>query len=475
LSGAQRNALAAAIVAIQGGQLTPPTPQEQIVATMTAMNCFACHRRGDVGGVIRERDPYFTANSPDLGDEGRIPPLLTGVGEKLQADWLQAVLTESAVARPYMDARMPQFGEHNLRDLAVALAKADASDHPLPTVSDSVAEAKKAGFMLVGKEGLTCISCHMFNRQKSLGIQAMDLTLVNQRLRPEWFHRYMLNPAALRPGTRMPQAFIDGKSSKGDVLDGDADRQINALWQYLADGRRAKEPDGLIPQGMELIVGGEAVIYRAFIEGAGTRGIGVGYPAEVNLAFDANAMRPAMIWQGRFIDASRHWTGRGEGFQPPAGDEVRKLVNGAPFAQLADSQQPWPTKTGKQAGYRFRGYRLDEVRRPTFLYDFGNLIIEDFFAGEGEGVERRLVRSIRFLVKEGDQPPGRLYHRAAVQAASIGSDGHGNFRLEQNLTLRFRVGDDAIPFVRQIAGNHELLAPIVFQGGKAELSVSYHW
>jgi hypothetical protein len=423
--------------------------------------------------VTRERDPYFTANSPDLGDEGRIPPLLTGVGDKLQSDWLRAVLVESAVARPYMDARMPQFGEHNLRELGALFAEVDRVEYRLPEVADSPADAKKAGLALVGKEGLTCISCHMFNRHKSLGIQAMDLTLVHQRLRPEWFHRYMLNPAELRPGTRMPQAFINGKSSKVDVFEGDADRQINALWQYLADGRRAKQPEGLIPEGGELIVGGEAVIYRAFIEGAGTRGIGVGYPAEVNLAFDANAMRPAMIWKGRFIDASKHWTGRGEGFQSPAGDDVRKLAEGPPLALLADMQQPWPTKTGKEAGYRFRGYRLDELRRPTFLYQFGKVRIEDSFVGQGEGEERRVVRTVRFTTHDGTPPPANLYQRVAAQGTEIGSNSSG-YRLEENLMLLIGTRGGS-PLVRESDGRHELLVPIEFKEGEAQLTITYDW
>ncbi len=149
-------------------------------------------------------------------------------------------------------------------------------------------------------------------------------------------------------------------STKTDVFEGDADRQINALWQYLSDGRRARQPEGIVPQGLELVVGDEAIIYRAFIDGAGTRGIGVGYPEEVNIAYDANALRPALIWQGRFIDASRHWSGRGDGFQPPAGDDVRRLVEGAPLAILASDNQSWPKENGKHAGYQFRGYRLDE-------------------------------------------------------------------------------------------------------------------
>src|SRR5690606_19088859 len=148
---------------------------------------------------------------------------------------------------------------------------ADAWNETVPKVTDSTEEALEAGRTLVGKEGLSCIACHVFNRQNAMGIQAMDLTLMTQRLRPEWFHKYLLNPAELRPGTRMPQSFLNGKSAKADVMDGDADRQIHALWEYLSQGRKAKQPDGLVAPSMEIVVGGEAIIYRNFIGNAGTR------------------------------------------------------------------------------------------------------------------------------------------------------------------------------------------------------------
>ena len=67
---------------------------------------------------------------------------------------------------------------------------------------------------------------------------------------------------------------------------------------------------------MPLVVKQEPIVYRNFITGAGNRGIGVGYPERAHLAFDANDLRLAMIWQGAFMDARRHWTGRGEGFEP---------------------------------------------------------------------------------------------------------------------------------------------------------------
>ena len=83
---------------------------------------------------------------------------------------------------------------------------------------------------------------------------------------------------------------------------------------------------------------GEASIYRNFINGAGPRAIGVGYHEGVNLAFDANNMRLAMIWQGDFIDGARHWNGRGQGYQPPAGDAVVNLPEGVAIAALESAE-----------------------------------------------------------------------------------------------------------------------------------------
>ena len=76
-----------------------------------------------------------------------------------------------------------------------------------------------------------------------------------------------------------------------------------------------------------------------------------------------------MLWQGAFLNAGRHWTGRGEGFEPPLGDNVLHLPAGVSFAVLAKETDPWPTKSARELGtYKFLGYRLTEDQRPTFMY-----------------------------------------------------------------------------------------------------------
>ena len=58
---------------------------------------------------------------------------------------------------------------------------------------------------------------------------------------------------------------------------------------------------------------------RRSYQGIGKRGIGVGYPGQVNLAFDAEQLRLAMIWKGKFADPAVAWRGQGRGTVRPLG------------------------------------------------------------------------------------------------------------------------------------------------------------
>src|SRR5262249_40428909 len=146
------------------------------------------------------------------------------------------------------------------------------------------------------------------------------------------------------------------------------------------------------------------------IQGAGTRAMGVGYPEKVNLAFDANDLRLSMLWQGGFIDAARHWTDRGAGFEGPLGDNILHLHAGTAFAILARPETAWPTTPAKEQGYRFLGYRLTPDDRPTFLYGFGDIRIEDF-PNPVAGKEPALRRTLKLSA---GQAVDNLYFRAAV-------------------------------------------------------------
>src|SRR5258706_3780250 len=175
----------------------------------------------------------------------------------------------------------------------------------------------------------------------------------------------------------MPSFFPEGKSTRLDILSGNTERQIKGIWAYLSGGKDADPPSGLVQGKMELVATNEPIIYRHFLAGAGSRAIGVGYPEKANLAFDANDLRLAMLWQGSFIDAARHRTGRGEGSVPPLGYNIVRLPPGPEFAVLDSPEAKWPEIAGRKGGYRLRGYTLEQQRRPTFRYSFESFEIED--------------------------------------------------------------------------------------------------
>jgi hypothetical protein len=238
------------------------------------------------------------------------------------------------------------------------------------------------------------------------------------------------------------------------------------MWQYLSDGNKARLPMGLGKKSIPLVPTASAIIYRNFIEGAGSRGIGVGYPEKVNLAFDANELRLAMVWQGGFIDAARHWTDRGSGFEGPLGDNILGLPVGVPFATLAKPDDAWPGAAAKAQGYRFLGYRLSPDDRPTFLYAAGEINVEDLpeaVAGKEPSLRRRITLTA-------EKPVAGLYHRAAVGTKIEAVEG-GWYRVDGY--WKIKVGDGAN--VRQSGGKTELLVPVRFDGGKAQLVQEYVW
>jgi hypothetical protein len=356
--------------------------------------------------------PLFVGTTPEMGDEGRLPPRLDGVGAKLTGEHLKQVLERGSKDRPYVKTLMPSFGGGNVRHLGPLLAEIDA---PIPdklaALEEPAYRAKADGRMLVGTKGFGCVKCHQFNKQKAEGIQGIDMTILTRRLRPEWFVKYVSDPQSLRPGTRMPTIFPEGKTPLKEVQHGEPAKQVAAMWSFLSDGDKAAVPLGVGGQPIELVADKEPVIYRKFIDGAGPRGIAVGYPEHVNLAFDANDLRPALIWHGAFIDAARHWNGRGQGMQPPLGDDILRLAPGVNFAELKDAEEPWPTKNAKELGYRFRGYFLESDRRPHFMYEVGGVEIRDMYVPVKTKSQPGLNRTVSV---NSDQSKTGIWFRAAV-------------------------------------------------------------
>jgi len=406
-----------AITAALQEESTADTDKIVVAKTLTAFRCITCHVREDYGGVHDLHNPFFAGSELKLGDDGRIPPPLTLVGAKLQPAWMKKVLFDGESVRHYMATRMPQYGPANLPHLPAALSRLDVLHSPemkIPHPESRDAKEREyekvmraAGRELLGDKGLNCIACHNFNGKAAHTNQGIDLLTSYERLQPAWFNRYLRDPGAFRPRTVMPTGWPNGVAAFKTILDGDTDRQIEAIWYYLSLGTSAADPSGLRAVSTKLVVDDQARTHRGRSRVAGFRGIAVGLPEKLSYAFNAETGTLSAIWQGEFIAVN--WSGQGSGDFHPASEPIT-LAQDVSFAQLTDEKAPWPlmplmtkeAKTNpnplypKNIGYQFRGYVLDEAMIPTFQYRSGNIEIEDRTSAAGTDEQRLLKRVLRF-------------------------------------------------------------------------------
>lgn len=370
-----------------------PSDDKDGKLTLAAMNCYACHDRDGIGGPTPETNPFFVGDEA-LGESGRLAPPLTGIGHKLQQPWIEGVFAgaEGSRVRSYVKTLMPVYPAH-AKALGAWLAKIDVASDAKPLVEHP--GDLEAGRKLLGIVGGTnCITCHTWGGQRSLGIQALDLSSLDQRLRPEWFRSYLLNPAAYRPGTLMPPLWPGGQATVKDVLGGDAERQIAAIWSFIGKGEGLPEGFPDRTSGLyELVPTDRPILQRTFFEGTGTKAILVGFPGGINLAYDGSGARPAVVWRGAFFDAYQTWYSRHAPFEKPLGEQVAALP-----------------ETGAETGRRFRGYRLDAAGNPVFLYNDGDREVSEAFSV----ADGTMVRTISWT--EGSAPA--VTHPADVEVGT---------------------------------------------------------
>ncbi len=231
LKDAQRKALVAFLD--QGTEsLTREVPAEFAQRQMQALQCVSCHRRDT--DVSR----WFLVNEED-GKMTEILPSLKWTGQKLRPDWTAKMLAGQIDqrARPWLKARMPAFPAR-----AEMLAHGLSHEHgygmkedPRPAPDEKLAEIGRKLVPQMG--GFHCNNCHGIGKTPAIapfeapGVNLLDAAL---RLRHEYYARYMLDPSKVDVVLRMPTFAVDGRTTPlRDVLDGDARRQYEALWQYI--------------------------------------------------------------------------------------------------------------------------------------------------------------------------------------------------------------------------------------------------
>jgi plastocyanin len=234
---------------------------------------------------------------------------------------------------------------------------------------------------------------------------------------------------------------------------------LHPAWKGGASTKKKSETTG-----MPLPVGNEPVVYRNFIEGAGNRGIGVGYPGGMSLAWSAESMNLALVWRGAFIDAARHWTNRGGGHQPALGYDTLSLVpvGSVSLAVQSAPDSPWPTVAPgqKPEGFSWKGYRLDSKRQPEFQYEWKGVRVRDRIEVSGDATKGN-GRMERTVSLSGAVPAGTLFLVGETAGIKKVEDG---FELSPALKVRAEGAE--------LRGNR-LVVPV--GAGKSELKITYAW
>ncbi|MGA1400030.1 MAG: PA14 domain-containing protein, partial [Phycisphaerales bacterium] len=353
------------VIANRATLLAPIAPEEELDRTLAALRCVACHERDGQGGPTdATRDLFVSAEEADMGDQGRYPPTLTGVGDKLRTEAIRATLDGDARVRPYLATRMPVYGSTATARLPLLFEVADAI--PAHGVEPAFSEESvEDGRLIAGTEGLGCITCHTLAGHKSLGIPAVDLAVMHERLRPGWFRELLLEPAKYQPGTRMPQFWLPGERIMPQVGQGDPRRQIEAVWNYLSLGASMPLPEGLVVEAgaYHLDPTDRPILFGTFMKGVSPRTICVGYPQRLHVAFDAQANRLAKAWRGEFMDAEGTWHARAGMLEEPLGDDVVEFAPADSIAVLASTESPWPP----QPAWRGAGITRDADGVPSFV------------------------------------------------------------------------------------------------------------
>ena len=360
--------------------------------TLESLNCLACHDRDGRGGPDVARKMYFLGDH-NLGDTGRYPPPLTGVGRKLQRVWLAKVLSGEFRVRPYLQTKMPIYGAATAT-LGALLGQADAKkEAPMPGGDDT------AGRKLMGTlGGVGCITCHCWGGHASLGIQGLDLSNLGQRIQPGWFREYVVNPASYRAGTLMPSFWPEGKAANRDILGGDTDKQIASIYSFAKSANGEPEGFPVTANGaFEIIPKERPVVQRTFMEGVGTHAILVGFPGGTHVAYDGKSARPALAWKGKFFDGYNTWFSRFAPFEKPLGSAIVKWPAPSPSARSAQAST---------SDVRFDGYRLDAQGVPTFLLSVGGARVEERFEGIENGLRRTITADAAVLKKFPIAHPG---------------------------------------------------------------------
>lgn len=227
--------------------LKQDSPIEYAERQMQNLRCTACHPRDGQQSAWSQLDgemSTLTAAAPTEPTEGQplagtVAPMLTWTGEKLQPEWMATFIAGKTAYKPrhYLLARMPGFAQP-ARGIAEGLSHEHGFALAVPKEPAPAEDIVKAGAQLVSENGgFNCTTCHTLADRAATAVfeaPAPNFSYTRERLRKEYYMRWVMAPLRIDPETKMPKfADDDGNTPLTDVLGGKAAEQYDAIWQYL--------------------------------------------------------------------------------------------------------------------------------------------------------------------------------------------------------------------------------------------------
>ncbi len=363
------------------------------------------------------------------------PPPLTDAGAKLRTAWFEGVLTGYNRALDWFDLRMPHYEGAQVESLFAGFAKASGVE---PDRGFSAMEPEEPvyerGRDLLGtnsdKGGMACIGCHDWGEHKALGEHGPQLVNAAQRLREDWFRRWMLNPTRILSGTSMPNYFTSTPPEQ-------AKETISTLWAALLKGADQPAPEGFEQTAendpeAKPIPTDTPIVVRWDMPEATPAAIAVGIPGGISYCFDAGESRLRYAWRGGFIDLSRTLLSKRD-------PETRLSYTAELVGDIFYRSEDFPIRVGRVDEIpqrRFRGYRLVEGF-PEFHYDVNGIGVHEKILAAEDGVG--LVREFRFDTV--DRPVWLLTEaQAGVQiTASIAGTESGQVAVPKGRNVVVRI------------------------------------
>ena len=175
---------------------------------------------------------------------------------------------------------------------------------------------------------------------------------------------------------------------------------------------------------------------------------------------------------GAFIDAARHWTDRGVGFEGPLGDNVLNLPTGPTFAVLREGRFGLAGQR-QERGAEVQGLQAEQGRP-------ADVPVRDRRRERGglpqRGRQRQGAGLQASFTLKATKAPENLYFRAAAgNTVEVLKGGWFKVSLGDNVSYRVKLDGNGKTFLRKSGGKTELMYQPAFKEGKATLTQEIVW